>query len=51
MRVLLDTNVILDSMLQRPPWHVDADAVLLAASNGEVSCAATAPPAAVGQQP
>ncbi|MBW3543045.1 MAG: PIN domain-containing protein [Planctomycetes bacterium] len=42
MRVMLDTNVILDSMLQRPPWHADADAVLQAASNGQVTCAATA---------
>ena len=28
MRVLLDTNVILDSMLQRPAWHIEADAIL-----------------------
>lgn len=27
MRVLLDTNVILDALLQRPPWQSDADAV------------------------
>lgn len=42
MRVLLDTNVILDAMLQRPPWHGDADAILKAASQGLVTCAATA---------
>ncbi len=42
MRVLLDTNVILDSMLQRPPWHLDADAILQAAGRGEVTCAVTA---------
>jgi len=41
MRVLLDVNVILDSMLQRPPWHQDADAVLQAAAQGQVTCAAT----------
>jgi predicted nucleic acid-binding protein len=41
MRVLLDTNVLLDSMLQRPPWHADADAILQAAGHGEVTCAAT----------
>jgi predicted nucleic acid-binding protein len=41
MRVLLDTNVLLDSILQRAPWHKDADAILLAAAEGQVSCAAT----------
>jgi predicted nucleic acid-binding protein len=41
MRVLLDTNVLLDSMLQRPPWHADADAILQASGHGEVTCAAT----------
>jgi predicted nucleic acid-binding protein len=42
MRVLLDTNVLLDSMLQRPPWHSDADAILHAAGRGEVTVAVTA---------
>ena len=42
MRVLLDTNVILDAMLSRPPWQVHADAILQAAADGRVSCAATA---------
>jgi predicted nucleic acid-binding protein len=41
MRVLLDTNVILDAMLQRAPWHHEADAILKAAGIGQVSCAAT----------
>ena len=41
MRVLLDTNVLLDSLLQRAPWHVDADAILQAASRGELTCAVT----------
>ena len=40
MRVLLDTNVILDAMLQRPPWHKDADAILHALAQGQVVCAA-----------
>jgi predicted nucleic acid-binding protein len=40
MRVLLDTNVILDAMLQRQPWHREADAVLAAAAMGQVTCAA-----------
>ena len=41
MRVLLDINVILDAMLQRPPWHKEADAILQAAAQGQVSCATT----------
>jgi predicted nucleic acid-binding protein len=41
MRVLLDTNVLLDSTLQCPPWYQDADAILQAAALGQVSCAAT----------
>jgi predicted nucleic acid-binding protein len=41
MRALLDINVILDAMLQRPPWHQEADAILQAASLGQVTCATT----------
>jgi predicted nucleic acid-binding protein len=41
MRVLLDINVILDAMLQRPPWHQDADGILHAASHGQVTCFTT----------
>ena len=41
MHVLLDTNVILDAMLQRTPWHVDTDAILHAARRGEIICAVT----------
>lgn len=41
MRVLLDTNVILDAMLQRTPWHADTDAILHAAGRGEIICAVT----------
>jgi predicted nucleic acid-binding protein len=40
MRVLLDTNVLLDSILQRPPWHLEADAVVQASALGQVGCAA-----------
>jgi predicted nucleic acid-binding protein len=40
MRVLLDTNVILDAMLQRQPWHRDADAIVQAHAQGQVDCAA-----------
>ena len=41
MRVLLDINVILDTMMQRLPWHQQADAILLARAQGQVRCAAT----------
>ena len=41
MRVLLDTNVILDSMLQRQVWHLEADTILQAARQGQIICAAT----------
>jgi predicted nucleic acid-binding protein len=41
MRVLLDTNVILDAMLRRAPWYHEADAILQAAAIGQVTCAAT----------
>jgi predicted nucleic acid-binding protein len=41
MRVLLDNNVILDALLQRPPWHKEADAILQAAASGQVTCVTT----------
>jgi predicted nucleic acid-binding protein len=41
MRVLLDLNVLLDALMQRLPWHHDADAILQAAARGEVLCATT----------
>jgi predicted nucleic acid-binding protein len=41
MRVLLDTNILLDAILQRAPWHKEADAVLQADALGQVNGAAT----------
>jgi predicted nucleic acid-binding protein len=41
MHVLLDTNILLDSTLQRAPWHKEADAVLQAAALAQVTGAAT----------
>src|SRR4051794_36179755 len=41
MRVLLDLNVLLDALLQRRPWHREADAILRAAARAEVACATT----------
>ena len=40
MHVLLDTNVLLDSILQRTPWNKEADAVLEAAALKQVTCGA-----------
>ena len=41
MRALIDINVVPDAMLQRPPWHNEADAVLQAAALGQITCATT----------
>src|SRR5205807_8154892 len=41
MRAFIDINVVPDAMLQRPPWHREADAVLQAAALGQVTCATT----------
>lgn len=41
MRILLDNNVILDSVLQRAPWHTEADAILNAAGQGQLTVATT----------
>jgi predicted nucleic acid-binding protein len=41
MRVLLDVNVMLYAMLQRLPWHKEADAILHAAALGQVTCVTT----------
>ena len=39
MRVLLDTDVLLDSLLQRTPWHLESDEILRRAAGGEVHLA------------
>jgi predicted nucleic acid-binding protein len=36
MRVLLDTNVILDLLLVREPWRVEAEAIAQAAADGRI---------------
>ena len=41
MRVLLDVNVILDTLLQRAPWHKESDAIFQAAAVGQLTCATT----------
>jgi predicted nucleic acid-binding protein len=41
LRVLLDINVILDAILQRSPWHREADAILQVGALGQVTCATT----------
>lgn len=37
VRVLLDTNVLLDVLLDRQPWAEDASAILTLADRGEVT--------------
>jgi predicted nucleic acid-binding protein len=39
MRVLLDVNVILDAVLRRAPWSVEAEAILKADADGHIECA------------
>ena len=36
MKVLLDTNVVLDLMLEREPWRAEAEAVAQADSDGRI---------------
>lgn len=38
MRVLLDTNVILDTHLQRVPWHAESDAIFRASAGRKIEC-------------
>ncbi len=42
MRVLLDTNVILDVLLERPPFNADADLVWQATYQGQIAAHVTA---------
>ena len=42
MRVLIDTNVLLDSLLQRAPWNLEADEILRRAQPGVLNFAVTA---------
>jgi predicted nucleic acid-binding protein len=41
MRVLLDTNVVLDALLGREPWKDDADAILQASRESKFSAYVT----------
>jgi predicted nucleic acid-binding protein len=41
MRAQLDTNVILDALLARPPWAADALEILRAHQDGRVDCSLT----------
>lgn len=38
MRLLLDTNVVLDVLLKREPWHADSAALLQAADAERCVC-------------
>lgn len=37
MRVLFDTNVVLDVLLRRAPWHIDADVMWQANDAGRIT--------------
>jgi hypothetical protein len=36
MRVLLDTNIVLDLLLEREPWRIEADAIAKAGVAGRI---------------
>lgn len=42
MRVLLDTNVIVDVLQQREPWHRDGERIFLAAAMKQITACVTA---------
>ena len=42
MKILLDTNVIMDALQERQPFDVEAKEILLRAQNGEFACYFTA---------
>ena len=42
MRIILDTNVILDALLDRDPWANDAKAIWMAHADGRISAHLTA---------
>jgi len=46
MKVLLDTNVIMDALQERHPFDTEAKEILLSSQNGELSCLFTANAAA-----
>lgn len=46
MRVLLDTNIILDALMERAPFDVEAKELLIRAQNNEMTCLFTANAAA-----
>ena len=42
MRALLDTNIVLDVLLQRMPWQIEAEAILLAVREERLVCSVAA---------
>ena len=42
MKVLLDTNVIMDALQERQPFDIAAKEILLNCQNGEINCCFTA---------
>ncbi len=46
MRILLDTNIIMDALQERKPFDIEAKEILINAQNGEFDCWFTANSAA-----
>lgn len=46
MRILLDTNVVVDVLQQREPWHKDGEKIFLAAAMKQLTACITAKQAA-----
>jgi predicted nucleic acid-binding protein len=42
MRVLLDTNIIVDVLQQREPWRQDGEAIFIAAAMNQITACVTA---------
>ena len=41
MRVLFDTNIVLDILLGRVPWHLEAAAIFQAGRDGKLTASVT----------
>jgi predicted nucleic acid-binding protein len=42
MKAWIDTNVVLDALIKREPWHTDAEKIILLAAIGEISACVSA---------
>ena len=42
MNVLIDTNVILDALMTRTPWNINAEEIILLSAAGDITACVTA---------